>query len=45
MKKGRKKGQLEFTTLVSLGTRRDEKDTPMNASSIQIGALVGVGSL
>jgi hypothetical protein len=35
-----KKGQLELTTLVSLGTRKDKKGTPINAPSIHIGALV-----
>jgi hypothetical protein len=44
LRKG-KKGQLEFTTLVSPGTGRDEKGAPMSAPSIHIGALVGVGSL
>jgi len=37
--------QLEFATLVSPGTGRDEKGTPISAPSIQIGALVGAGSL
>jgi len=41
----KKKGQIEFTTLVSPGTGRDEKGAPMSAPSIHIGALVGVGSL
>jgi len=45
LRKGKKKGQLEFTTLVSPGTGRDEKGAPMSAPSIHIGALVGVGSL
>jgi len=40
-----KKGQLEFATLVSPRTGRDEKNAPMNAPSIHIGALVGAGSL
>jgi hypothetical protein len=31
--------------LVSLGTRRDEKDAPINAPSFHIGALVGADSL
>jgi len=31
--------------LVSPGTGRDEKGTPMSAPSIHIGALVGAGSL
>jgi hypothetical protein len=43
--KGKKKGQLEFATLVSPGTGRDEKGAPMSAPSIHIGALVGAGSL
>jgi hypothetical protein len=41
----KKKGQLEFTTLVSSGTRRDEKGTPISAPSIHVGAQVGAGSL
>jgi hypothetical protein len=45
LKKGKKKGQLEFITLVSPGTGRDEKGAPMSAPSIHIGALVGAGSL
>jgi hypothetical protein len=45
LKKGKKKGQLELTTLVNLGTRKDKKGTPINAPSIHIDALVGVGSL
>jgi len=40
-----KKGQLEFATLVSPRTRRDKKGARMNAPSMHIGALVGVGSL
>jgi hypothetical protein len=44
-KEKKKKGQLEFTTLVSLGTRRDKKDAPINAPCIHIGALVGASSL
>jgi len=40
------KGQLEFATLVSPGTGRDEKGAPTSAPSIRIGALlVGAGSL
>ncbi len=45
LRKGEKKGQLEFATLVSPGTGRDEKGAPMSAPSIHIGALVGAGSL
>jgi len=41
----KKKGQLEFTTLVSPGRGRDEKGAPISAPSIHIGALVGAGSL
>jgi hypothetical protein len=41
----KKKGQLEFTTLVNPGTKRDEKGTPISAPSIHIGAPVGVSSL
>ncbi len=37
--------QLEFATLVSPGTGRDEKGAPISAPSIHIGALVGAGSL
>jgi hypothetical protein len=44
LRKGKKKNQLEFTTLVSLGTGRDEKDAPIRAPSIHIGALVGASS-
>jgi hypothetical protein len=43
LRKGKKKGQLEFTTLVSPG--RDQKGAPIGAPSIHIGALVGAGSL
>jgi hypothetical protein len=43
-KKGKKMGQLEFTTLVNPGTRRDEKGAPISAPSIHIGALVGASS-
>jgi len=39
------KDQLMFTKLVSIGTRGDEKKNPINAPSIQNGALVGAGSL
>jgi hypothetical protein len=45
LSKGGEKGQLEFVTLVSPGTGRDEKGSPMSAPSIHIGALVGAGSL
>ncbi len=41
----KKKGQLEFTTLVSSGTGRDEKGPPISTPSIHIGAQVGAGSL
>ncbi len=41
----KKMRQLEFATLVSPRTRRDEKGAPIHAPSIHIGALVGVGSL
>ncbi len=45
LKKGKRKGQLEFTTLVSQGTGWDKRGAPMSAPSIHIGALVGAGSL
>jgi len=45
LNKGKKKGQLEFATLVSPRIGNDEKGAPMNAPSIHVGALVGVGSL
>jgi len=45
LRKGEKKGQLEFATLVSPVTERDEKGAPISAPSIHIGALVGPGSL
>jgi hypothetical protein len=45
LRKVKKKGQLEFATLVSPGTERVEKGAPMSAPSIRIGALVGAGSL
>jgi len=38
LKKGKKKCQLEFTTLDSQGTGRDERGAPMSAPSIHIGA-------
>jgi len=38
------KGQLEFATLVSQGTGRDEKGALISAPSIHIGALVGASS-
>jgi hypothetical protein len=41
----KKKCQLEFVTLVSPGTGRDEKGAPMSAPSIHIRALVDAGSL
>jgi hypothetical protein len=41
----KKGGQLEFTTLVSPGTGRDEKGAPISAPSIHFGAPVGAGSL
>jgi hypothetical protein len=44
LRKG-KKSQLEFATLVSPGTGRDEKGAPISAPSIHIGALVDAGSL
>jgi hypothetical protein len=44
-KKKKKKGQPELATLVSPGTGRDEKGTPISAPSIHIGALVRAGSL
>jgi hypothetical protein len=45
LRKGIKMRQLEFPTLVSPGIGRDEKGAPISAPSIQIGALVGAGSL
>jgi hypothetical protein len=45
LRKENKMGQLEFTTLVSPRTRRDEKGASISAPSIHIGALVVVGSL
>ncbi len=44
LKKREKKGQLDFATMVSQGTRRDEKGAPISALSIHIGALVGASS-
>ncbi len=44
-KGGKKKGRLEIATLVNSGTGRDEKDAPISAPSIHIGALVGSSSL
>jgi hypothetical protein len=42
----RKKKRVNFTTLASSGTGRDEKGTPIiSAPSIHIGAQVGTGSL
>jgi hypothetical protein len=41
----KKKGQLEFTTLVNPRTRRDEKGALISAPSIHVGALVGAGSI
>ncbi len=43
-RKGKKKGQLEFATMVNPGTGRDEKGAPISALSIHVGALVGTGS-
>jgi hypothetical protein len=44
LRKGpKKKGQLEFATLVNPGTGRDEKGPPISAPSIHVGALVGAG--
>ncbi len=37
LKKGQKKSQLEFATLVGQWTRRDEKGAPISAPSIHIG--------
>ncbi len=37
--------ELEFVTLVSPWTGRDEKGAPIRVASIHIGALVGAGSL
>jgi len=45
LKKGKKKCQLEFATLVSLRTRTNKKGAPMSAPSIHIGALVGASLL
>ncbi len=44
LRKENKMGQLEFTTLVSPRTRKDEKGAPIIAPSIHIGALVGASS-
>ncbi len=44
-KKRKKKGQLEFATMVNPGTGRDEKGAPISEPSIHVGgALVGAGS-
>jgi len=40
-----KNSQPVLTTLVSTGIGKKEKGTPIGAPSIQIGALVGAGSL
>jgi len=44
LRKGKKMGQLEFTTLVSPRLGRNEKGAPISTPSIHIGALVGDGS-
>jgi hypothetical protein len=43
-RKGKKKGQLEFVTMVNPGTGRDEKGAPINAPFIHVGAMVGADS-
>jgi hypothetical protein len=45
VEESKEKSQLEFTTLVNLRTRRDEKGAPISAPSIHVGALVGASSL
>jgi hypothetical protein len=42
--KGKKKGQLEFATMVNPGTGRDEKGARISAPFIHVGAMVGADS-
>jgi hypothetical protein len=43
-RKGKKKSQLEFATMVNPGTGRDEKGARISAPFIHVGAMVGADS-